>query len=190
MKQKEEVKGFTLIEFIAVVAVISILVAILYPQFISSIEKSRISRLETDYFAIKNAIGLYYDHTNSFPAYFTASPSGGYLLGCTTNRDGYFDLITNPGLSGWKGPYIDKTDNINPFGGTYAITCSATTGNCGELLNPPGSPQNYRQVFCAFSVRSNFATKIDSDLDDGVTTTGIVRYSGTANRLEMGIGRR
>jgi hypothetical protein len=31
------------------------------------------------------------------------------------------DLIDNPGIPGWLGPYIDKENVWNPWGGKYAV---------------------------------------------------------------------
>ena len=53
---KKNNKGFTLIELIVVIAIIAVLAAILAPQYLRQVEKSRISADESTAKEIKNAV--------------------------------------------------------------------------------------------------------------------------------------
>lgn len=88
-------KSFTLIELIVVIAIIAILAAIIAPNVFKAIEKAKISRTVADMKSIKTAVLSYYADTGSWP-------NSHYI------RDNTSSLLTDPGIAGWDGPYLEK----------------------------------------------------------------------------------
>lgn len=164
-------KGFTLIELLVVIAIIIILAAILIPYIINRVEESRISRMTGEIRSLKTAMLLYYNDLNVFP-------------------DTWDDLLTNgPTNPKWKGPYIERITNSttdtwiegSPWKTGFRIITqySNTTFNFAgqvaypftkvvvlEVQNPTAGGSN---TIPATSLR-----KIDTELDDGVDTTGLI----------------
>lgn len=82
-------KGFTLLELVVVIAVVAILAVAVAPNFLGQIEQSHVSKTLNDYDTLKKAVLIYHADTASYPS--------------TSD-----DLLTNPGLSTWQGPYVDR----------------------------------------------------------------------------------
>lgn len=170
-------KGFTLIELLVVIAIIIILAAILLPYIINRVEESRISRMIGEIRSLKTAMLLYYNDLGLFP-------------------NSWDDLLTNgPTNQRWKGPYIERITNsttavwteASPWKTNFRILVeySNTTlyfaGQTSyrftkavalEVVNPTVGGSN--------AIPSSSLTKIDTELDDGVATTGLI-VGGPAN---------
>jgi general secretion pathway protein G len=71
--------GFTLIELITVVAIISILAAIALPQYKAAIIQSREAVLKEDLFRFRDLIDQYYVDKGKYPASLDALVQEGYL---------------------------------------------------------------------------------------------------------------
>ena len=147
-------KGFTLIEIIVILAVISILVAILTPTVLKYIDEARGDRAQND---VKNISAMLNDlikDTGKFPGdkLNTAVTGDTFLCGpgtvgqagwgsSTTCQDLANHLVTNspgdtvttddyPSGSGkfrWKGPYITNLSE-DPWGNAYQINASTLVG--------------------------------------------------------------
>jgi len=148
-------KGFTLIELIVVIAIIAILAAIIAPNAFKSIEKARISGIEGDYRTIKTGAMSYYADTGDWPTNGTCSNASNCLL---TNNIG--------NVSGWDGPYLEKWPQRNPWGGSYYWR---------EVSNGAFGTGALERYVVATSVPAAAITKIDTNLDDGVNSTGTIR---------------
>ncbi len=70
-------RGFTLIELLVVIGIIAMLVAIAIPNYLSARQRASDSRKKSDMVALKNALRLYYNDYNKYPA-----GSGLSLSGC------------------------------------------------------------------------------------------------------------
>jgi len=107
-------KSFTLIELIVVIAIIAILAAIIAPNAFRAIQKARVARMAADLKTVKTAALMYRTDTGQWP--------GGYI------ENNAHPLLSDPGLPGWDGPYMDKPgisplvkDPGLPFCSTFGI---------------------------------------------------------------------
>jgi type II secretion system protein G len=134
-------KGFTLIELIVVIAIIAVLAAIIAPNAFKAIEKAKIARTVQDLKGIKTSVQGYFADTGAWPACHyinsTASP-----------------LISDPGVSGWDGPYLQKiamsalsrqpaTSGCGIFGYYYVWWNRASSGtySCYFDFDEDGTPE-------------------------------------------------
>lgn len=148
-------KGFTLIEIIVILAVISILVAILTPTVLKYIDEARGDRAQNDVGNISAMINDLIKDTGQYPGNkldttatantFLCGPGNVGLSGQTwgttdTCEDLANHLVTNsPGTTAtsddypssgkfrWKGPYITNISE-DPWGNAYQINASTLVG--------------------------------------------------------------
>jgi prepilin-type N-terminal cleavage/methylation domain-containing protein len=89
-------RGFTMIELMAVIAIIMILAAIMIPNVVKHVERGRIARAGADIDVLVKAIGLFQiDHEGDLPGSLDAlwtDPEGPYIA---TDKE---DSLTTP----WK----------------------------------------------------------------------------------------
>jgi|GEM_PF-1897030 len=89
----------TRIQLVIVVAIVAVIAAIAVPR---AVKMSRISRAEHHVLSIATGFARYRADTGRE---------------CTEIKD----LLEDPGVPGWMGPYIDKDMIRNPWGGTYGV---------------------------------------------------------------------
>lgn len=147
--------GFTLIEIIVILAVISILVAILTPTVLKYIDDARTSRTEEDVKTINAMLNDLIKDTGQYPGNMLAGrtficgsgtqPATG-VVWCTAanfralsnhllindpDEDGTANEATDDyrptGKLRWKGPYL-QTLNTDPWGNAYAINADSLVG--------------------------------------------------------------
>ena len=82
-KRKKNNKGFSLVELIIVIAIMAVLVAVLAPQFLKYVEKSRNSTDAQNATAIVTALQTYYADPNA-----TDVPATGTSGTVTVSKDG------------------------------------------------------------------------------------------------------
>jgi prepilin-type N-terminal cleavage/methylation domain-containing protein len=96
--------GFTLIEALVTIAIISLLGALALPKFVISVKAAKIARLTGDCQAIETAARLYNSDTGEWPR----------IRGTAyTNMEGFLKAY-GTGLTGWYGPYL-KAWPKSPF---------------------------------------------------------------------------
>lgn len=89
----------TRIQLVIVVALAAVIAAVAVPR---AVKMSRISRAEGHVLAIATGFVRYRVDTGRESTEIK-------------------DLLEDPGMSGWMGPYIDKKMIRNPWGGTYGV---------------------------------------------------------------------
>lgn len=95
--------GFTLIEVMIVVVILSLLATMVLPNILNRPDKARQQRAAMDIFSIKTALQLFYNDTGRFP----------------TTAEGLEALVTNPGLDKWDPDgYLPKLP-LDPWGKPY-----------------------------------------------------------------------
>lgn len=146
-------KGFTLVEIIVILAVISILVAILTPTVLKYIDEARDNRAKEDVKSVSAMLNDLIKDTGQYPGNklesgntFLCGPGNVGLSGSTwgtstTCEDLANHLVTNspgttassddyPSGSGkfrWKGPYLTNLAE-DPWGNAYQINASTLAG--------------------------------------------------------------
>ncbi|MDD4539701.1 MAG: type II secretion system major pseudopilin GspG [Lentisphaeria bacterium] len=80
--------SFTLIEIMIVVMIIGMLAALVGPNIVGNLDKSRVKSTKAQLVSVKNAVQQYYMDMSTYP----------------TRLD---ELITNPGNEKWDGPYLE-----------------------------------------------------------------------------------
>ncbi len=123
-------KGFTLLEVIVVLAIISIFAGIVGTVIGTSVLSTEIEASEESMNVLRDALLAYYADTDEFPA-------------ATGNAEiDLADLVTDPGATGWDGPYISSGFENSDFARdawkrplAYAYTSGATS--CSIASNGP-----------------------------------------------------
>lgn len=128
--------GFTLVEILIVVVILSVLAAIAIPQFNSSTEDAKLSALDTDLAELRNAIELYYhqhgatypganNHLTGAAAASAAEAQAAFSAQLTLYSD--IDGVTaNTKSATYKyGPYMKKVPK-NPFNDLNTIVADIT----------------------------------------------------------------
>ncbi|RMG52639.1 MAG: type II secretion system protein GspG [Gammaproteobacteria bacterium] len=122
-------RGFTLIEIMVVVVILSILAALVVPRIMSRPDEARIAKAKQDIRALESALKLYRLDNYRYP----------------TTDQGLEALVTRPSIPpeprNWKeGGYIDRLPN-DPWGNPYQYL---SPGEHGEFdlytLGADGAP--------------------------------------------------
>ena len=134
-------KGFTLVELLIVVIILSVLAAVIIPQFGSSTADAKAATLDATLAEMRNAIERYYhDHTAVYPGAVETdgvTPATAALLSCDkafeeqltryTDGDGKTSVSHDP-VTAKYGPYIKKAAlPTNPFSDLNDIFCDVVT---------------------------------------------------------------
>jgi general secretion pathway protein G len=111
---KSKKRGFTLIELMLVLVILSILAAIVVPKFTGRREQAQLSAAQTQISAFKTALNMFETDTGSFPR----------------GRGGLQDLMVQPrDAQGWHGPYLeDRGIQNDPWGHPYVYECPGKHG--------------------------------------------------------------
>jgi len=102
--------GFTLIELMLVVIIISVLAAMVVPRLVGRSQEARVAAASGGIENISVALGLYELDNGMFPN----TEQG---LGALKSKPN-----TSPEPPNWKGPYVRKIPN-DPWGNPYAYVC-------------------------------------------------------------------
>ncbi len=146
-KRARDRRGFSLVELLVVIAIIGILAAIIVPNAFKAVEKGKVAATVADLKAFKTAALNYYADTGVWPEDKGRGVDPGFM--------------TDPGVDGWNGPYLERWPEKTPFGGEY------------DWENWPD--RIAVTIRDASALTEDLMKKIDSDMDDGELTTGNVR---------------
>jgi general secretion pathway protein G len=106
-KIRNNEKGFTLIEIIIVVIILSLIAALVGPRLFKKVEKSKQQITKTQIVMMENSIKMFKLDTGRYP----------------TTEEGLKVLLENTGgISNWDGPYLEKGVPKDPWGKDYIYT--------------------------------------------------------------------
>lgn len=116
MKEKNKKAGFTIIELIVVIAIISLLSSVVIANTQNVFKGAKISRAKADLKSLATAIALLESDTGQSPAHLTQSP-------CMQDPETYMNQCSagiqcNDTFVNWKGPY-SSSDLKDPWGTYY-----------------------------------------------------------------------
>ncbi|HOW42582.1 MAG TPA: prepilin-type N-terminal cleavage/methylation domain-containing protein [Candidatus Omnitrophota bacterium] len=160
-------KGFTLVELIVVIAIIAILAAVIAPNAFRAIEKAKCAQAVKDAKTIRTAAAEYYADTGQWPpVYRLTTPINPFL--------------TNPPVTGWAGPYLDKW-KPHPWSGhigwdaTLDLDANGKADGCVVYDDDqPGTSASNN----AGRIPRKSMENIDLVLDDGNLSRGMVQGDG------------
>ncbi len=106
MKKKNN--GFTLIEIIIVVIIMSLIATLIVPKLFKKVESSKRKITKTQIILIENAIKMFKLDTGRYP----------------TTEESLKSLIEKPeDISNWDGPYLEKGIPKDLWGREYHYVC-------------------------------------------------------------------
>jgi general secretion pathway protein G len=120
IRKRNEESGFTLIELIVVLVILTMLAALVVPNVFKHLtqSKAQIARLQIAEF--EGALQMFAFDVGRYP----------------TNAEGLEALVSNPGnLDPWKGPYLKKTLPMDPWGKPYLYRFPGTHNNEFDLFS-------------------------------------------------------
>lgn len=114
-------RGFTLIEIMLVVVIISILVTVVLPRLTGRTEQARVSAAKLQIETIGLGLDAFELDNGRYP----------------TTSEGLQSLRTDPGnLKKWNGPYLKKDIAQDPWGNNYVYVCPGTHNSDYDLYSP------------------------------------------------------
>lgn len=113
-------KGFTLVEMLLVVVILSTLAAMIVPRFAGRSDEARAAAARADVMAnLASALDLYEIDNGAYPQRLE-------------------DLVSDPGNARrWRGPYIKKASRLrDPWGNAYVYVYPSLKGLDYDLSSP------------------------------------------------------
>jgi general secretion pathway protein G len=120
-------RAFTLVEVLLVIVIIGILAGMLVARLSGRTEEARVARARADIQgSLSLALDLFEQDLGRYP----------------TAEEGLASLVTNPGIEGWKGPYLKGGLKNDPWGMpyTYALNSDDPTQYALSSSGPDKQP--------------------------------------------------
>lgn len=158
-------KGWTLMELIMIIVLISVLANIAIIKITDMIQLAKVKRVEADIQILRKALHAYYADVGSYPSNVSSGVDPG--------------LASDPGVTGWNGPYIQSWPKKGPWGGEYDYETG--TYSAFDFDNNEGN-----EIWLKINnIPSARAQEIDNNLDDGNTSTGKIIYNASNQYLDV-----
>jgi general secretion pathway protein G len=105
MDAKHHNAGFTLLELMVVLLILSLLATIAAPQVMKYLRKAKQDTAKVQLQALTSAVDFFHYDVGRYP----------------TTEEGLKALLSAPaGATKWEGPYLDKADSLtDPWGARY-----------------------------------------------------------------------
>ncbi|KAA3605209.1 MAG: prepilin-type N-terminal cleavage/methylation domain-containing protein [Planctomycetota bacterium] len=166
MERRPGKAGFSLLELLVVVVIVSILAAILLPRFGTTIDKTRVARAEQELRSLHLAFSRVYFDTNYYPSEVLHASD----VGLVNKR-----FVPANLLELWDGPYLERwPESGHPWGGRYVYRHRPK-----REFNFDNSLGNEVWV----EMRGGALTRrilniIDKQMDDGRSGDGLILHDG------------
>jgi prepilin-type N-terminal cleavage/methylation domain-containing protein len=168
MKKSSKKRGFSLGEILVAVAIMAVIAAVVIPSIGAQLNKGETGRVTSDLTSIRGAIEQFLADVRRYPSAMgqlsvkplaaTASDTG--IVGGT---------FTTAQVGRWHGPYMTKEV-------AAAIHTGYGVSMVPEFRSFLVGTQKYITIAIA-GLTSAEATEVDAAMDDGVLTTGNVRWT-------------
>ena len=113
-------RGMTLVELIVVITILAIIAATVGPKLFKNVDKAKVSEAKHQIAIFDGAIDMYRLDVSQLPA----------------TQHGLKALVANPGVEGWDGPYLKKTElPKDPWGNPYAYQMPGTGGKDFDIVS-------------------------------------------------------
>ena len=135
MQGPNRISGFTLVELLAVIAIIGALVAIALPNYESYVERSKLTAAMSDMASIMMAIDRHVIRANEFPATLAEAGLGGTL-------DPWGNAYQYLRISGTPRPnqgQLRKDKNLVPLNSDYDLYSMGKDGRSQKPLTAAAS---------------------------------------------------
>jgi prepilin-type N-terminal cleavage/methylation domain-containing protein len=168
-------RGFSLGEILVAVAIMAVIAAVVIPSIGGQLNKGEVGRVSSDLTNIRSATEQFLADVRKYPASMTQLTAKPLL----TDLDLLAVAFGSAPVARWRGPYMTKdavTASLTGFGATILTvfrTCDATTNTNTSCSAPTG--QKYLTIAIPGLSQSD-AFQVDSAMDDGVLTTGSIRW--------------
>lgn len=171
MSARNRRSGFSLAEILVAIAIIAVIAAVVVPSFGSQLRSGDESRVQQDLTNIRSGIEQFLADVRRYPK------SVGQLSNVpTTAHSALIGGVFNSGqVARWRGPYISK-DSVTALKTGF----DATMTSAFDTVRTDGILYLRIQML---SFDSTNAARLDSKMDDGVLTTGQLRWVVTATPL-------
>ncbi|MFT7679017.1 MAG: prepilin-type N-terminal cleavage/methylation domain-containing protein [Planctomycetota bacterium] len=180
--QSQRKSGFSLIELVITMTILSILVGVVSFRSGAVVERGKATKISSLVDTLKTACTLHHADTGTF-----ATEEG--ALGSASDHK----LTATQTSAGWSGPYLETplvADNHNPFGSLKVYsTVTGDSYNTGFDLDGDGTNDQAGagNMLKLDSVPIKVAQMLDDTFDRGVAgdweATGRVQYNASATRV-------
>jgi type II secretory pathway pseudopilin PulG len=153
----------------------AVIAAVVIPSIGGQLNKGEVGRVSSDLTNIRSATEQFLADVRKYPASMTQLTAKPLL----TDLDLLAVAFGSAPVARWRGPYMTKdavTASLTGFGATILTvfrTCDATTNTNTSCSAPTG--QKYLTIAIPGLSQSD-AFQVDSAMDDGVLTTGSIRW--------------
>lgn len=164
--------GFTLLELVIVLAVMTILSGILIPVVKQILDSAKVTKVVSLVDGLTNACRRFYRDTHKYALeYGDSTDATKHLLAYNPNT------LAPPPFEGWNGPYIDAPllNSALPYEGTTILLKDSLDGvGNGYLLAGFGGPttqgsSNSGQEILITGISEKWVKKIDEAFDGSTT---------------------
>jgi type II secretion system protein G len=108
-------KGFTLIEVMVIVAILSIIVGLVLPNFTGMVDRAKTTMVQGQLEKAREACFSFHADTGTWPDEYSDNDANGYRQ-LTNGKQTSGDIIAN-----WDGPYLERSFVTNQWGGVTRI---------------------------------------------------------------------